>query len=260
VRLLLLLGLALAGVVAAARAQTPPTDDAPAALLGDDWQWQATVYSDGRRVAPDDPGRYTLQLQAGGSASAAVDCNRATGSYSVSGPYVSIALPAVTQLACPGASLGAEFLSGLQAAQLWRRSGDTLYLEFTDQRGNMRLARPAPLASIAGHVWYWQGTTPPSGAAIQPADPARYTLELRIGGRAVVQADCNTVNGIYTVASDTLMLRLARATTPAVCRPPSLGSEYRAYLTQIGPFRIEDDALLFDLPSDQGTMRFTLAP
>ena len=67
-------------------APPPPMAAAGDALLTDTlWSWKETVMSDGKRISPDVPGRYTVLFQAGGKVAVQADCNRGTGTYALNG-------------------------------------------------------------------------------------------------------------------------------------------------------------------------------
>jgi PKD repeat protein len=80
---------------------TTPTPN----LVGPVYRWQETLLNDDSRFVPSDPSRYTLQLMPDGSAAAQVDCNRAMGSYTLSGNQLSLSFLVTTLAACPPGSL-----------------------------------------------------------------------------------------------------------------------------------------------------------
>jgi heat shock protein HslJ len=96
------------------------------------WAWQGTQMTDGSRVAPDAPERYTLTFLPGGRANVRADCNRGSASYLLNGSQLSFGPVALTKMLCPPASRDAEFLRGLGAVASQGWSGNELALTLGD--------------------------------------------------------------------------------------------------------------------------------
>ena len=121
----------------------PPMVAAGDALLtGAVWTWQGTQMSDGKRIIPDAPERYTLEFQPGGRVNVRADCNRGSGSYRLDGGALSFGPLAMTRAMCPPGSRDAEFLNALQqvSGQLFR--GYDLVLTLKVDSGSMRFTSP----------------------------------------------------------------------------------------------------------------------
>lgn len=80
------------------------------------WNWQRSVYSDGREVRPLRPGIFTLTFKNDGTFTAATDCNSGGGRYTA-GADRTIAFTDVfqTEMFCEG-SQESEFFSYLTNA------------------------------------------------------------------------------------------------------------------------------------------------
>jgi heat shock protein HslJ len=123
-------------------APPPPIAAAGDALLTDTvWSWKETVTSDGKRIIPASPARYTLLFQPGGMVDVQADCNRGSGAYVLNGGSLSFGPIALTRAACPPGSLDAEFMKGLGlvSGQLFR--GYDLVLTLSDS-GSMVFSSP----------------------------------------------------------------------------------------------------------------------
>ena len=107
-------------------------------LTGTVWTWQGTQMSDGARIVPHVPERYTLVFQPGGTVNVVADCNRGSGPYTLNGSALSFGPIALTRMMCPPGSQDAAFLKGLQAVsgQLFR--GNDLVLTLAVDSGSMR--------------------------------------------------------------------------------------------------------------------------
>jgi heat shock protein HslJ len=119
-----LLALALAACDEAPLAPSTATDTA--------WKLES-IERDGQSAVPvPDPGRYTLQLDPTGRLSVRADCNTCGGSYTLSGPSLTVGNAlACTRAFCGTASLDTAFLAALSGTQTVTVSATNLAL-----RGN----------------------------------------------------------------------------------------------------------------------------
>ncbi len=127
----------------AVNAPPPPMAAAGDTLLtGTTWRWTGTSMSDGSRITPDAPDRYTLDFQPGGLVTVRADCNRGSGSYRIDGGALTFGPLAMTRAMCPPGSKDAEFVRGLAAVsgQLFR--GNELVLTLKLDSGSMTFATP----------------------------------------------------------------------------------------------------------------------
>ncbi len=122
----------------------PPPMAAPGDALFTNtlWSWQGTQMSDGTRIAPDAPARYTLEFQPGGMVSIGADCNRGTASYLLNGTALTFGPIATTRMMCPSGSRDTEFLKGLGAVSGQNFRGNNLILTLKADSGSMQFTAP----------------------------------------------------------------------------------------------------------------------
>lgn len=83
-----------------------------------DWTWISAIYSDGRRIEPNQAGIFTLTFFDDGHFSAQTDCNPMSGSYVVEGNAIVFGSTETTRMFCEG-SQEAEFGALLENAQFY---------------------------------------------------------------------------------------------------------------------------------------------
>ena len=103
------------------------------------WHLRSMAKPDGIIQAVGDPSLFTLTLTDDGKVAARVDCNRASGGYSISGNTVSIGPLASTKAYCGTASLDSQFLALLGGETTVTASGATLQL--SSSRGTLTFDR-----------------------------------------------------------------------------------------------------------------------
>lgn len=109
---------------------------------------------------------------------------------------------------------------------------------------------------LIGTVWQWQQTLMNNGDTFVPDNPANYNIQLMPEGQISIQADCNQVNGTYTLEGSSLTIEPGPSTR-AACPPGSLGDQFVANLSAAAIYFFQDGRLFFDLMLDSGTMQFT---
>ncbi len=145
----MLLAVAFALVALAACANEPPTaskeaspvNQAPApALIGKLWGWQETLMSDGARIMPQAPERYTIEFLSEGRVQLRADCNRGRGSYETGDDgRITLGPIATTKMLCPRDSQDTAFLNGLANVGSYKiASADELWLMIRFDSGTMR--------------------------------------------------------------------------------------------------------------------------
>jgi para-nitrobenzyl esterase len=97
--------------------------------------------SSGERFVPVNPSQYTLQLFPDGTAAAQVDCNRAAGTYTVSGNRLTLSFQVTTLAACPPGSLSDRYLQQLNAVNSFFFRDGQLFLEIMFDSGTMRFTQ-----------------------------------------------------------------------------------------------------------------------
>jgi len=131
--------LALASLAACTTPLTMPWDERKPALTGRVWRWTETLMSDGTRIRPAAPERYSLEFLPDGATRVRADCNTGGGRYETT-PERKLALGriAVTQAACLPGSLGDAYLKGLANVAGYLFDGDHLVLMLKYDSGTMR--------------------------------------------------------------------------------------------------------------------------
>ena len=114
-----------------------------ASVLGIDWQWQGSRYSDGTSSRPTDPDHYVVHFEQSGRVVLRVDCNRAMGAYRMLGASLTIQIGPMTRAACLPESLDTTFLRDLSGVSGFSLDGDRLRLEMrsADATGTMEFTR-----------------------------------------------------------------------------------------------------------------------
>jgi heat shock protein HslJ len=111
-------------------------------IVGPLWEWNGTVYNDGKRVVPPDSKIYTIQWLKNGTLLIKADCNSKGGSYSIKGDNLSVTITHSTLAACPEGSLEGRFVHDLTggAARLVTHP-DTLSLDLNYDAWTMTFSR-----------------------------------------------------------------------------------------------------------------------
>ena len=112
-------------------------------LSGPVWQWMQTLYSDDRKVVPENPENYTVQFQQDGTVSVKADCNQKGGAYSISPgeKTISIEITHSTMAFCPEGSLEDEFVKGLSAAAIYFFKDGDLCIDLKYDSGTMKFSK-----------------------------------------------------------------------------------------------------------------------
>lgn len=108
--------------------------------------------SDDTVVTASDPGTYTITLLGDGRVLIQADCNRAMGTYTLSGAQLTIQVGPTTLAACPPGSQGTVFLRTLNEVATFVLRGEELTLSLKVDSGNMVFAA-RPAASLTGSEW-----------------------------------------------------------------------------------------------------------
>lgn len=107
-------------------------------LVGYVWAWVEFVENNDTVTHPNMPANYTLEFMPDGQVAVQADCNRANGTYTVTGSQIDIELGPTTLAACPEDSLSDEYLRLLDDAVIYFREGDFLYLDIMMDVGTMK--------------------------------------------------------------------------------------------------------------------------
>jgi heat shock protein HslJ len=110
-------------------------------VVGTVWQWVQTLYSDGKKFVPSEPGRFTLKFQGKGTLDVKADCNLKGGRYALEENRLTLEITHSTMAACEEGSLENQFVRDLTAAaQIFMQDGD-LYIELKYDSGTMKFSR-----------------------------------------------------------------------------------------------------------------------
>ena len=227
-------------------------------LVGTVWQWQQTLMNNDDKFVPDNPGNYTLQFMADGTIAVQADCNQVSGTYTFEGSQITIELGPSTMAACPEGSLGDQFVANLSGANNFFFDGDDLLIDLMFDSGTMRFnpASTETTSELVGPVWLWQQTLMNNDDKFVPDTPGNYTLQFMADGTVAVQADCNRLNGAYTLDGNQITIELGPSTM-AACPEGSLGDQFVVNLSGANSFFFDGNDLLIELMFDSGTMRFS---
>ena len=244
--------LVLSPAAATAQSATPAATPAAAAptLSPVIWELQAFVAPDGTSSPVDQPGNYTLQVEASGQTFLRADCNRGFGHATIDGNAVALGDLGVSMMMCPDGSRDQEFLKGLSNAATWAYDNDALVLSAADGSA-LRLS-----PTLSGVVWQWQRTQMMNDTVVAPADPARYTLEFSEDGKLVVQADCNRAFGSFETDGPKIDIK-ALGMTKMACPDGSMDVAFLQNLNDAVAHTFRDGRLYFDLPMDGGILEFS---
>ncbi len=112
-------------------------------LLGVTWELAGLTTPMEQRTI-DTPDRYTVRFDSGGRLAVRADCNRGTGTYTVSSDRRLMVNPlALTRAMCPPGSMSDRFAAQVSRATRYEvRSGD-LYLTVAADSGTLRFRRAA---------------------------------------------------------------------------------------------------------------------
>jgi heat shock protein HslJ len=135
---------AACGTLAVAACASAPagTHEAPkAGLAGAAWRLQQfqSSYRAGSFV-PSDPSRYELTFLADGRLAMRLDCNRGTGSWTVSQVsglhgQLSVGPAAMTRMACPPGSMDSRVAADMSRVRSYVIEGDQLHLNLKADGG-----------------------------------------------------------------------------------------------------------------------------
>lgn len=131
-------------------------------------------------------------------------------------------------------------------------AGNSLIETASEVIGQTAENREKPLPhDLIGPTWQWRNPA----ETVPASRPRRYTLAFHADGSLAIVADCNQVQGTYTLKGNDLAITLGPATM-AFCGDESLDRRYLDQLGQAASLAIEDGRLLLHLKNHAGTMTF----
>jgi heat shock protein HslJ len=121
-----------------------PAEDAAsgADIAGVEWQWRELVETEpaSQSLVPQ-PENYTLVLQPDGTLAIQADCNKVSGSYTLEGNALTIALGPATMAFCGEESLDQQYLELLGTVDSYAIEEGRLVLTLKDNAGRMTFDR-----------------------------------------------------------------------------------------------------------------------
>lgn len=100
--------------------------------------------------------------------------------------------------------------------------------------------------------WYSLSENEPASQSVVP-DPENYTITLNSDGSMNIQADCNMVEGSYSVEGNTLSL-IVGPSTMAFCGDESLDLMFIELLSNVESYSMENNELILNLNNNAGKM------
>ncbi len=260
------------------------SDMAANGLVNKTFQWTGDVVNPSTGdVTTNELGEaeFSLTFNADGDFSGVVDCNATAGAVTVTGGIIgSIAFqPGPTTAAfCGEESLDVVFQGLLAATQSYKvaAGGNQMQLSMPAGGGDYLFAAVPPKTAVVtdgsqmagaetglpaefiGVPWQWVGFSDAKDGAQTVPNPENYLLQLEADGRFLIQADCNSGSGVYSVEGSSISLVLGPLTR-AFCGEESLDAQYLQYLEAAAIWFTQEDDLYFDLKFDSGTMQFAPA-
>jgi heat shock protein HslJ len=113
-------------------------------LIGTEWKWQQSLYSNDTKAMPPVPENYTLKLLPDGKVSIRADCNRGGGVYRLEKERISIQIAYTTRAACPPESLEQTYIRDLNGAAIYSLKADGLFIDLKYDTGTMKFIRKDP--------------------------------------------------------------------------------------------------------------------
>ena len=240
-------------------------------LVGAIWQWvggREPMSSPPFQVP--EPQKYTLTFNEDGSLFVQADCNTSRGTYELSGDQLTITLGATTLVACEVDSLSDHFMANLgNAAQVGSGFGN-LVIVLADEAGEMYFNRTAvpeqatnlePISQedMIDILWQWTNLEEPAPApGIGVGDPSLYDIVFRADGTYSAKADCNRLNGTYTMNGSQLTINPG-ITTLAACEPKSMSDQYLSLLWSVTGVGENEGLLVLLLDDGSSAMSFVNA-
>jgi heat shock protein HslJ len=112
------------------------------------------------------------------------------------------------------------------------------------------------LDDLTGVEWRWSRFNDPVAGGLDVNNPEDYSIVLMDDGTVVVESDCNTGTGVYSVDGSNVTIRVTKVTSDT-CGENSLTTEFVDDLNSSSRFFMQDGNLFIDLRYDSGTMKFT---
>ena len=137
-------------------------------------------------------------------------------------------------------------------------SGDALALKDNPDYGSegltLKRAADDSLQLVPGG-WMWLDTTNADDTVNQVIIPTNFTVLFMENGDLAVRLDCNRGMGAYTIAGQSIDIKMG-PTTLMACPEPGLGTEFAMQLDSAAAFFFQQGQLFLEREADGGSMRF----
>jgi heat shock protein HslJ len=121
---------------------TPSRDEAAPSIMGRLWQWVGTT-TPVEQIQVRQPERYTLLLNADGTAQVRFDCNRGGGNYEITDNQLAFGPLVATRKGCAPDTQDTLFSRQLDDISSYFVRDDELFLEMPYDGGTMRFQAAA---------------------------------------------------------------------------------------------------------------------
>jgi heat shock protein HslJ len=208
-----------------------------------------------------DPSSYTLEFNVDGTFVYRADCNQGSGAFVPDGNQLTLDLGAVTLAACSGDSLADQYIQFLRDVDSFDSSLNQLILNLGETANQMILSQgfsvgpEAAEPGITGIEWLWITFANPAEGLLPIDEPKDYTFALLPNNQVLIKADCNEVEGIYSLEESAITISV-NVTTSEECGADSSWEPFVRYLKDAALYFIQEGDLFIDLIYDSGTMRF----
>jgi heat shock protein HslJ len=175
------------------------------------------------------------------------DCNRGSGSYTLSGSQLTLQPGAITLAACPPGSQDSVFIRDLGSVVSYVMNGEQLVLNLRVDSGNM-LFKAQPPASFTGVTWRVVNYNNGRGGVVSVLPDVPLTVAFDDAGRVSGDAGCNMFFGQYSVTGSALSIG-PLATTRRACVSDELTRQEQAFLAALAA------STTYELTGDRLTLR-----
>lgn len=236
-------------------ASVPPPEENLVMLRANPWQW-VSFTSPVEQYSIDNPQNYVAVFNNDATVNIVADCNNANGTYVIADTSITIQIGPMTMAACPEGSHSDDFVKYLGSALKYFFEDGHLFIDLMADGGTLEFAPVAAEDSLAGVTWQWDSFSNP----VEQYDvehPDKYKLFFGDDGSLLIFADCNIVEGKYTLDGQSIKLEPG-ASTLVACPDGSRGDQFLTYLPSAAVYSLEDGELLINLSADGGTLKFSV--
>jgi heat shock protein HslJ len=204
------------------------------------------------------PETFTITFNEDGSFNALADCNRVNGTFTADDPQLEIVVGMSTMAFCPNQELADQFTQELGDVTSYVIEDGHLFLT-TKFASDIMEFQPAEEVTLVGPTWQWVETLSMDGSVTSVPTPETFTITFNEDGTYNALADCNRVNGGYTVDGSQLEI-MPGMSTMAFCPNQELADQFTQELGGVASYLIEDGSLFLAIKFDSGIMEFRPAP